>query len=604
MEAKDGKVKLSFVSETPCVDFGVKEILVSTPEAADLTRFNNGLCPLLFNHDNDKILGKIEKIYFENKKGYAEVTFDKDEKSQIMYDKVQRGSLKGTSIRCRPTKTMYVAPGESWNGYEGECDVITNWELIEISLVSLPADPDVGVGRALKINQKEIEVPMAEKELENMAEEKKIPTPIVDEKARALEIQKAAEDAVTKERARVQGITDLCRKYEIESDKYVADNEMTVDKVRGEILDVLAERNKPLKASVTKDEADKFREFAADGMAFRCGVSEAKEGNKFTGMSLRALADECLERGGEKGTRYLDNSEMFDKLCTRAMGSSQFWGISADVMHKAMMNAYAEAPITYKALCSVGVNTDFKPNHKVEIGLGGLPVQMSAESGEFTYLDETDGQVSTSLHTYGKGIKFTREIFVNDNLGELTRIIGLTAGGFQRIKEIMFYNLLTLSDNYSSANKNLVSTNKTLSVKGLSEGRKLMRKQKDLSGNGYIAIAPKFLIVPAAIETEAEELLNSTADPASSNANVRNPWNNKLTLVSSPYLDDHSEAAYYLAAAPNMAPGIEYTTLNGKQEPTMRVVYPSETLGVAYQLYEDFGFTMLSYKGFVKNPNA
>ena len=64
---------------------------------------------------------------------------------------MKSGTLKGVSVGYRVKTWEFVKPGEiSSNGkYTGPCDVATSWEPFEISIVSVPADPTVGVGREI-----------------------------------------------------------------------------------------------------------------------------------------------------------------------------------------------------------------------------------------------------------------------------------------------------------------------------------------------------------------------------------------------------------------------------------------------------------------------
>ena len=71
--AADGRrLTLSFSSEQPYNRWFGPEILDHSPGALDLERLNS-VGVLLFNHDTDKVLGKVLRAWVENSKGYAEV---------------------------------------------------------------------------------------------------------------------------------------------------------------------------------------------------------------------------------------------------------------------------------------------------------------------------------------------------------------------------------------------------------------------------------------------------------------------------------------------------------------------------------------------------
>lgn len=148
-EGNERKFILSFSSEEPYTRWWGVEILSHAEGALDLTRLNSIGC-VLFNHDRDKVLGKVIRAWVEDNRGYAEIEFDEDAESEVIYQKVRSGTLKGVSVGYRVTNWEEVAANAvSTDGrFTGPCDIATRWEAFEVSIVSVPADPTVGVGRS------------------------------------------------------------------------------------------------------------------------------------------------------------------------------------------------------------------------------------------------------------------------------------------------------------------------------------------------------------------------------------------------------------------------------------------------------------------------
>ena len=134
----DRTVELSFSSETPIERWGAFEVLSHTKSAVQLNRILTTGC-LLYNHNRDTVIGKICSAKVENKRGVAVVQFDEDEKSDIIFQKVKNGSLRGVSVG-------YTIQGEA----RQVTYTATKWEPYEISIVSVPADISVGVGRSME----------------------------------------------------------------------------------------------------------------------------------------------------------------------------------------------------------------------------------------------------------------------------------------------------------------------------------------------------------------------------------------------------------------------------------------------------------------------
>lgn len=147
-EGNERKFILSFSSEQPVTRWFGVEILDHSPGAVDLTRLNDIGC-LLFNHNRDRVVGKINRAWVEEYRGYAEVEFDTDAESEVIYQKVRSETLKGVSVGYRIDSLEEVLAGKtSADGrFTGPCEIARKWCPLEISIVSVPADETVGVGR-------------------------------------------------------------------------------------------------------------------------------------------------------------------------------------------------------------------------------------------------------------------------------------------------------------------------------------------------------------------------------------------------------------------------------------------------------------------------
>ncbi len=150
-EGNERKFVISFSSEEPYDRWWGTEILDHSDGAVDLTRLNEIGC-LLFNHNRDKVIGKINRAWIQDMRGMAEVEFDTDEGSELIYQKVKGGTLKGVSVGYQIDSWEEVMPNkQSADGrFTGPADIARKWTPYEISIVSVPADPTVGVGRELE----------------------------------------------------------------------------------------------------------------------------------------------------------------------------------------------------------------------------------------------------------------------------------------------------------------------------------------------------------------------------------------------------------------------------------------------------------------------
>lgn len=145
------QVELSFSSEEPYRRlFGI-EILDHSEGCVDLSRLND-IGVVLFNHDRDKVIGKVINARVEEGRGKATIEFDDDDFSANIKKKVDSGTLKAVSVGYLVKEWEEVKKGKtSADGrFKGECVVAKKWLPYEISIVSVPADSTVGVGRTME----------------------------------------------------------------------------------------------------------------------------------------------------------------------------------------------------------------------------------------------------------------------------------------------------------------------------------------------------------------------------------------------------------------------------------------------------------------------
>ena len=140
---------LSFSSETPYRRYFGMEVLDHGEGAVNLDRLN-GSGVLLFNHDVNRVLGKVLRAWVENGRGYAEVEFDTDGDAEKIFGKVASGTLKTTSVRYTVDtwETVKAGAATADGRFAGPCEIARRWTPLEVSIVSVPADATVGVGRS------------------------------------------------------------------------------------------------------------------------------------------------------------------------------------------------------------------------------------------------------------------------------------------------------------------------------------------------------------------------------------------------------------------------------------------------------------------------
>jgi HK97 family phage major capsid protein len=143
VSAETREVDVSLLSEEPVEDFpGVAFILDHSERSVRLERLKRS-GPLLWNHHDDQPIGVLSNVRIENRRTRARARFSKNSFADEKWRDVQDGILRNTSARFR----IFAATPEK---HDGKLTIYraTDWEPYEASLVSIPGDCSVGVGRS------------------------------------------------------------------------------------------------------------------------------------------------------------------------------------------------------------------------------------------------------------------------------------------------------------------------------------------------------------------------------------------------------------------------------------------------------------------------
>lgn len=598
-------VELSFSSETPYGRWFGDEILCHDEECINLERFNNGLGTVLFNHDRDAVVGHIEKVWLEDNRGKALVRFDIDEQSETIFQKVQSGTLQGVSVgyAINRYEVLEDEDTKSTNGrFNGPAYVVTDWEPLEISIVSVPADPTVGVGRSAEeihtsIDTQEDNTRMDQEKNLEVQEVKSAP---VETGLTQADLQKAMEQ----ERKRTSEITAMFRDFDVEGADEAIVLGKSVEEAREMVMDQLRARNKGVSVTMGEAESDKFRAAAQDAVLMAAGIPVAEPAvgaQELRGHSMVELAREALQREGLKAN-FGDNME----LARAAINStSTFPAIMSNLANKSVMVGFNEAETTYQIWAGKGSNRDFKEAARYALSEAGN-LELVPEGGQFKQDSLGEASARTKVATYGKLFSLTRQAIINDDLGLFSKIATKYGSAAKRLVNKMVYAQLTgnvkMQDNvalFDTKHGNVAGTGEALSVKAIAKAITAMRRQKGITGEATLNITPKYLVVPPELEMTAYQIVNSTAAVDGVNSGVVNPYKGRFIVVSDAELTDPD--AWYLVADATQHDTIDVTYLNGVETPRLETRQGFEVDGIEYKVAFDVGVDAIDFRGLYKN---
>jgi HK97 family phage major capsid protein len=341
MLAGDRRVTLAFSSEAP-VDrvFGV-EVLDHGDGAINNSFIGSGRAPLLVDHDMTDQVGVVEQISLgADRVARAVVRFGRSARAEEIYQDVQDGIRANVSVGYVIDEMVLDGERDGREVYRA-----TRWTPLEISIVSIPADASVGVGRALDAQT--------------------ITTIIPPKESQKMDSQIPAGDAGMKaERERAAAILELgSRHSQREFAEQAIRDGASVEQFRGALLDKVS--SKPLATAdigLTAQEAKEFSFARAihalsnptDARAQRAAAFEfeasqaaaAKEGRNSRGLTVPTdvlFAKRDILTGTGTGTAKGGNLVATDllagsfidvlraKMVTAQLGATYLTGLQGNV---------------------------------------------------------------------------------------------------------------------------------------------------------------------------------------------------------------------------------------------------------------------------------
>ncbi len=253
MEART--VKLAFASDKPIDNWWYGQIKLNFDKKSIRTQRLDSGAPLLMDHNTRDVVGVIEDYSFDTD-GLARATvrFGESERAEEVFNDVRTGIRRNVSVGFM----IYDLQLESKGKDKASVYRADDWEPYEVSIVAVPADISVGVGRAADDSQdvcSECEMPLDDCTCEmsdttdSESRSKRQINPKNGERNMGKENEGAGTDPVVETRSREAEIMDFAGIFgdegrEIARDMIAASGSVTIEDVRSKIKDHRAAANK------------------------------------------------------------------------------------------------------------------------------------------------------------------------------------------------------------------------------------------------------------------------------------------------------------------------------------------------------------------------
>lgn len=544
--AQGDLIPATIATTTPVTRMGMAEVLDCTPSGVDLSR---APLPLIIAHESNRLaVGLVEQIRAEGQRVVGMVRFATSPEAQQIRADVLAGIHRGLSVGYK-----HLDEGTPIEG-----GVAYRWMPHEVSIVSVPADPQSGFFRNLNTQEPTMNTTMIK-----------------------------GSDAAA--------IVKICRErgLEAQADDFL-ERGLSLDQARAEIVNLLAanDRNAGGQLNVRSmlPAGNQERDLILNTLVGRMGGKV--NGDVIRSEDCVSLAARTLMLGGQSVTRH----DSRDAIIRRALTTGDFANLLGSAVGRVLHQAYTEAPPALKAVSRMTNLPDFREKRVVRLGAAPSLNKVN-EHGEFTHGVVNDTANTWALATYGRIVSLTRQAMVNDDLGGFADLITKFGQAASRREADELVAVLTNgpevdgSPLFHADRSSLIAT--SLSTTGLAAAVNALRMQREMDG-GFVLQQPGTIVVPAALEMTALQLVAAITPAQASDVQ---PF--ALSVVVEPRLDAISAIDWYLVAQNQAA--FEHGYLDDAQGVQIEQEQGFEVDGLRVKARLDFGCGWGSPVGWVKS---
>lgn len=397
IDADRRSVRIAISSEVPVGRSFGDEILDHAEGSIDLEFARSGRMPLLLDHDPRQQIGVVEEVSLDSTSRVLRgtVRFGKNGLAKEVFDDVTDGIRSNISVGYAVNKM----DREGKDSYR-----VSSWSPMEVSVVSIPADRTVGVGRSAEDDLQTRKPATPQKEDATMTENTQI-----DMEAVKAEAARSA----AKETAEMYRLAANHNKRDL-ADKAIAEGK-SLSEFRGELLDVIG--TKPLddtEIGLTQKEVRNFSLMKAIRAMANPSDRKAQEAAAF---EFEAAAEAAKRDGVDPQGLYVPADVRRSwNLSQRDMNTTDDAAVIAeDFRGGDFIDVLRNASSVMQAGATMlsGLQGDVKIPRKTAASSAGW---ISTEGGASAESEPTLGQVTMSPKTLGAHTDVTRLMMMQSSL--------------------------------------------------------------------------------------------------------------------------------------------------------------------------------------------
>lgn len=434
----------------------------------------------------------------------------------------------------------------------------------------------------------------------------------------------ATRQAVAAERQRNSDILQLCEQVGMDPQEHIRSG-ATMEQVREAAVQFMITHGGPIGTRASEDHGDEFRSAAVDALLMRSGVqvnNPAPAANEMRSMSMRDMMIECMARSGEGTTTSLlrmSKDDLWNMAVRQFLTpTAAFPAILDQAIQKSVAHEYQKVPTTFDVWTTRGSLPDFKPSKAHEYLIGGGDFQKVTEGGELKHSSlDSEMKPLRKLDSYGTTFTMTREAFINDDIGFLSEMPAMYARVAKRKINKQVYEILVKNPAvydgvplFDTAHKNKMATPGAPTVENVQKMINKMLFQVDPFGES-IMVQPRYIICPVGWGFLLSQILESPQIDVdgigSHTTNALYKYRNQIKVIEEGTINALAAGGtvpWFTVGDPATAKSIQVDYLNGIDTPSFRRSEQAGRLGFVWDIWMDWGITVMDYRGIARNDGA
>ncbi len=410
--SEDRTVELSFSSELPITRWFGVEVLDHNPASCDLSRLNNGGA-LLDNHDQDEQIGVVVSGTARidpDRIGRAVVKFSRSQEGEEKFQDVQDGIITNCSVGYQ-IKQMVETTTTDASGDEDTICRVMSWTPLEISLVAIPADPTVGVGRSA-----------GAEEIETVFQRREAPAPVVipppQETTERINIMLEDNQDLKVEQKRVSELMSLADTYA----KYGA-RELVGDFVRGDksVLDfqnaIMAKME--TRHSDARDLAIGMNDTEVKSYSLIRAINAAANKDWSKAGLERAASEAVAKRTGMSPEGFFIPAEAMNLMSAKRAFDASTAGNAGNLIQSSVLGSeFVDVLRNALVLNKMGIKVlgGLTSNILIPRKTAASTTQNLPELTQYTATNPTTTQISLTPHRVGGTIPYSKQALIQSSL--------------------------------------------------------------------------------------------------------------------------------------------------------------------------------------------